>query len=160
MEDIRTYLLSITAAAIVCGLLTRFLGNKGLLGSTVKLLAGIFMALTVIGPWVNIRIDALGDLRFGIAESAEDAAAAGENSAREAMSEIIIAQTQAYILDKADALGAQLAVTVELSGDMPPVPCGVRLEGRVSPYAKKVISDMIEQELGIGMEEQIWTGQA
>lgn len=158
MESIRDYLLGITAAALLCSILTRLLGSKGTLGTAVKLLSGVFMALTVVGPLVNIRIDALGDLTQGISYDASAAAADGENSAMEAMGEIIKEQTRAYILDKAESLGAELAVEITLNSDDPPVPCAVRLAGQVSPYAKSVLSACIAEDLGIGVEDQIWTG--
>lgn len=159
MESIRNYLLGITAAALVCSILTRLLGSKGLLGTAVKLLAGIFMALTVVSPWVNIRLTSLGDFTQGISYDASAAAADGENSAMEAMAEIIKQQTQAYILDKAESLGAQLSVEVTVSGDDLPVPCAVRLEGQISPYAKSALSTCIAEDLGISVEEQIWIGR-
>ena len=81
----------------------------------------------------------------------------GENAAREAMAERISQQTKAYILDKAQALEASLTVEVILDDAGIPTPCGVRISGKVSPYAKGVLSDYMEKELGIPREEQRWT---
>lgn len=158
MDEIRAYLLRITAAALLCGILTKILGKKGMLTTTVKLITGVFMALTVVGPLVSIRLDTLDEFTEGISYDASAAVAEGEISAMETMSEIIKQQTQAYILDKAETLGAQLSVEVILSEDTPPVPCAVRITGKISPYGKSVLSAYINDDLGIGVEDQIWTG--
>ena len=60
-------------------------------------------------------------------------------------------------MDKAESLGAELTVEVTLSDDELMVPCAVKLSGAISPYAKKVLSDTIAKDLGIQVEEQIWT---
>lgn len=158
MDEIRAYLLRITAAALLCGILTKILGKKGMLTTTVKLITGVFMALTVVGPLVSIRLDTLDEFTEGISYDASAAVAEGEISAMETMSEIIKQQIQAYILDKAETLGAQLSVEVILSEDTPPVPCVVRITGKISPYGKNVLSAYINDDLGIGVEDQIWTG--
>lgn len=158
MEGIREYLLQVTAAALLCGVAVGFLGKKDTLGAVIKMLAGIFMALAVVGPWVDIRLDSLLDITENFSLSASAAAASGENSAREAMAEIIIEETRSYILDKAEELGATLTVEVTLNGEDFPAPCGVKLSGNISPYGKQVLSEAIEKDLGISTEEQTWTG--
>ena len=76
--------------------------------------------------------------------------------AKDAAGEIIKARTQAYILDKARSLDVALTVEVFLDDATIPAPCGVRIEGAISPYAKKVLSQMMKDDLGIPPEEQIW----
>lgn len=159
MQAIREYLLSVTAAAILCGIATSLLGKKGMIGTTIQLLAGVFMILTVVGPFVNIRFERMLNFSDVLADEADMYVASGEKSARETMSEIIKAQAEAYILDKAETLGVQLSVEVTLSQEQIPVPVSVNLSGNVSPYARQVISEMIEENLGIGTEDQIWTSQ-
>lgn len=155
MESIRDYLLGITAAALICGIAVKLL-HKGLLGSSVKLIAGIFLTLAIVSPLVEIRLDSLDELRLEIQSEAADAAAEGENSAREAMAQIISEQTAAYILDKAESLEVELTVEVTVSQEGYPVPEWVRLEGNIGPYAKSVLSEYIANDLGIGTEGQKW----
>ncbi len=156
MDFIRTYMLQITAAAIICGILTGILGKKGLLGTTVKLLAGIFMVLAVLAPWVNFHFDSLESFMDGISFDASSAVADGEYSAMNAMKTIIKDRTEAYILDKASTLGAQLKADVSLSSDEMPAPIGVTISGQISPYAKSVLSAYIVDDLGIKLEDQKW----
>ena len=158
MDAIRQYLLTVLTAALICSITVTLLGKKGALAGTVKLLSGVFMAVTVMAPLGNIHFDNLTDFTTGFDIQASEAALEGENSAREAVSQIITQRTRAYILDKAKAMGASLTVEVVLDDRMPPVPCGVVLSGSISPYSRKLLSELIETELGIGTEAQTWTG--
>lgn len=155
MESIREYLIGVTAAALICAVMTKLLG-KGTLGAVVKLIAGIFMALAIISPMVDIRIEELTDFVSDIKLSADDAAVEGENSARAAVESIITERTREYILDKAEALGLEMTVEVELDTGEIPVPRAVTLSGDISPYAKAVLSEYIAANLGIEAEEQTW----
>lgn len=155
MEAIREYLIGITAAAVICGIAVKLTG-KGLPGSAVRLMAGVFMALTVVSPLVSIKLEGLTDFALDIQSDADAIVSQGESFSKEAVREIISEQAGAYILDKAESLGLHLTVEVAVSEDEYPVPCGVTLRGDISPYAKSVLSDYIEGNLGIPAEEQQW----
>lgn len=154
MEALREYLLSVTTAAIVCALLRRLLAGKGSAETMGKILAGIFMALTVLSPLTQLRLPPLSELPFSA--DAQQAVQAGEESARKALAERISAGAEAYILEKAAAMQATLTVRVELSGDPIPVPQRVYLQGNIAPYAKQKLQSMILQDLGINKENQVW----
>ena len=156
MESVGGYLVSICACAIFCGILTRLLGSKGMLGTTMKVLCGIFMLLTVISPLVHIRLNKLSDISLEFKDDANRVVEQGSQSAKEMMSAIITEQTTAYILDKAQSLNAQLQVDLLLTQEDFPVPCSVKLSGNISPYAKSVLSNWIASNLGIPLEEQTW----
>ena len=158
MEGIRGYLLQILASALVCGILTRLMCNKGLLMETVKLLAGVYMTISVLSPWVDISFLDLGDLTGNISVNADALTEDGKISAYQAMADIIKSQTEAYILDKANALGAEITVEVGLEGEDIPLPAKVTLYGAISPYGKSVLSNDISENLGISMEDQTWIG--
>lgn len=154
--DISKYLLSVIAAAILCGIATSLLGQKGALGTAVKFLAGIYMTLTVIAPWGQLRMEELNQWKEQITVDAEQITLSGQNAARDAMAESIIANTQAYILEKAETLGADLTVEVMLDDSPIPVPDGVRIRGNISPYNREKLGSIIERDLGIPTEAQTW----
>lgn len=156
MQDVGNYVLHIITAAIISALATRFLGDSGVFGSAIKLLSGMFMILAVVAPWTDLRLDILSQMAGDIDLEAAYVTAEGENSAQEAMSQIISTRTQAYILDKANELGAELTVAVFLTDEAPPVPFGVQLTGKISPYNKTILSNWLDKNLGITPEEQIW----
>ena len=158
MDGVREYLLRLICAALVCGLLTRLMGNKGLLSELVKLLAGVCMAITVLSPWVDIPKLRLEEITRDFTFNAEAFTESGKNSAYRAMADIIKERTEAYILDKAKALGAEITVEVDLSVDEIPYPTGATLEGAISPYGKSLLSSYISENLGISMEDQTWIG--
>jgi len=158
MQAVREYLLQVTAAAVVCGIVTSLIGKNNTLGKVIQMLAGFFMALAVVGPWVNLRLDNIKDITSGFSDSADAFAEAGEASAKEAMAKIIKEKTEAYILDKAKKLGAELTVAVTLDEQDHCAPCAVTISGSVSPYARQVLSDLLEEDLGISTEDQKWTG--
>lgn len=158
MESVRVYLLRITIASLSCGILASILGKKGLCGRTVKFLCGIVVILTVIGPLVNIQTEDFKRFFRDLTLNADAVTSSGQEIAINEYADIINDRVEAYILDKAESLGAKLTVEVTLSEDMPLVPCSVKLSGTISPYARKVLSDFIAKDLGINAEEQQWTG--
>lgn len=158
MDGVRGYLIRLTAAAIVCGIVTGVLGKKGTLGAVIQLLAGVFMVITIVSPWTKIRLNGFGEYFDSLSLEAASAAADGENTARETLADIIKSETEAYILDKADSFGATLTVEVILDDAAVPAPCGVRISGSISPYGKSELSRIIEEDLAIALEDQIWTG--
>ena len=157
MENIRSYLLGVVAAAILCGIVTRLLGQKGTQGTMAKLMAGLFLAFTVIRPMANISLDDLTDFADRYADAGQQAALEGELLTKEALASSIKTQTEAYILDKAAALSLDLKVEVTVSGEGIPTPTAVRVSGKASPYAKRRLQSIITEDLGIDKECQTWT---
>lgn len=154
MTAIREYLLSITAAAVLCSIVNSLAARAGTAAAAVKMLTGIVLALAVISPLLSISLDHVYAFADGVESEAGEVVASGENYAREAMADIITTRVRAYILDKAEALGAQIEVTVRLDGSN--MPAGATISGSVSPYARQVLSETIAQDLGIPTEAQIW----
>lgn len=158
MEGLKAYLVSVTAASIICGIVNSLAGKKGTVSSVLKLLTGLFLALTVIRPVIRLSISEFDLYLDSITAKADAAVADGEIIAFQELAAIIKTETEAYILDKAASLGVDLEVEVILSDTAPPLPTEVLLTGAVSPYAKVQLSEMIAAELGIPREAQRWSG--
>ena len=152
MEAIKSYLLAVTAAALICGIVGNLAG-KGNISKIVKLLCGIFMAATVIKPLVDIRLDNIYIFTHSLTVSSDFAVSQGEKFAAEEMARIIKQKTEAYILDKAKSHGAEISVEIALNNC---VPISVTIVGEVSPFVRSSLSTSIAQELNIPPEEQIW----
>ena len=159
MDFLREYLLSLTASALFCAVVVGFVGEKGSLGKIVKLIAGIFMMLTIASPFARLDISGWTDYFDGLTAQTGAAVARGENFAKESLEEIIKEKTQTYILDKAKAYGAHITAEVTVDGSDLPVPCGVRIRGSISPYGRKQMEAYIRDELGIELEAQQWIPQ-
>lgn len=153
MDAIKEYLLSVTAAALICGILNGLTNNKGSIHKIIKLLCGFFLAASVIKPVVDVRIDDFYRFTQDLTVSSELAVTHGEEMAADEMKRIIKEKTEAYILDKAKALGAEIAVDVTLQDYIPE---RVTIVGDVSPFVKSSLSESITEELNIPSEEQIW----
>lgn len=158
MDEIKNYLIRLTAAALICGIAMCLVQKKKMSGSLIKLLCGVFMALTVLGPIINIQLDGIGSFSPQIGQSAQNAVADGKNTALDAWVEGIKQSTRSYILDKAESYGAQLEVEVTVARSNPPKLTGVRLKGDISPYGKKMLQEVISQQLGVAEEDQLWVG--
>lgn len=157
MESLRTYLIGLVAAAILTGIVTQLMGDKGTQGAMIKLISGLFLVFTVIAPISNIDLSGLRDFSADFSEAGEEAALIGEDITRESLAAVIKQRSEAYILDKAAGLDVELEVDVTVSDDKMPVPSAVLIRGKVSPYAKARLQSIIVQNLGIDKEKQIWT---
>ena len=156
MDGIRKYLLGVICAAVICSVVNTLAGKKTAHGAIIRLISGLFMAITLISPLVNIKLTDYADYFNNFSIDADAAVASGAASATEELRSIIKSQTEAYILDKADSMDAVLDVEVTLNDDDPPVPCGVRITGSISPYSKEILSSFIANDLSIAKEDQIW----
>lgn len=155
MDAIKDYLISITAAAIITGIVTGITKKSGSISAMIRLLSGLFMAVTILYPVVDIQFSSLRPYLDQMSIDGDYAADLGKKAAEEEMKQFITERSCAYILDKAAAFGADLEVEVYLQDF---VPCGVQISGAVSPYAKQQISQYISSNLGISLEEQRWIG--
>ena len=157
MDGLKTYLLRLTAAALICGIAAAMAKDKKLSGSLVKLVCGAVMVLSLLAPLMGLRGVDIPVIPDSFASSAEAAAQTGKIAAAAAWAEGIKTAAESYILDKAELYDAALNVEVTVSGDEMPAPIGVRISGRISPYGKKMLKEEIVQKLGIAEEDQIWT---
>ena len=155
MEALRQYVISVVAAAMLCGIVVRLFPSGS--GKQVgKLICGLFLAYTVLSPISRVDFSNLPDFSLRCMDDAEDAAAMGENLARDSMADIIKEETEAYILDKAADFHANLHVEVTVGEDN--LPAAVTVSGEASPYARRQIQAIIANDLGIAKENQKWIG--
>ncbi len=156
MEFLSKYILSVIAAALVVSLVSALADTKSTTGKLIKLVGGVFLALTLMQGIRYLDVDRLFyRLEFYEVES-ESAAAFGENLSADSLRSIIKSKTESYILDKARLYRANLTVEVTLSNDRIPIPVSVRLQGNVSPFAKYQLQQLIENDLAISKEDQLW----
>lgn len=156
MAWLKQYLLSVTAAAIVCAIVKSIIDKKSPQSQIIQLLAGIFLTIAVVAPWLKLDLSAMTGYVTQFTAESDAAVATGTAYARNETAAIIKSQTEAYILDKAQTLGLEIQVNVSLSEDPLPVPTAVVLTGTASPYAKQRLTQYISENLGIGEEHQQW----
>lgn len=158
MAVVSKYLLQILSAAVIVGILSGMAGAMGGTGKLIRMMGGIFLALTVARPLVNLDWNELQGYVRQNELAAEAFVQQGRSYAQQEYRTIIKAETEAYILDKAKAYGAQLEVEVMLRDTDPPVPESVVLQGNISPFGKAALQRFIQEDLNIGEEAQVWIG--
>ena len=156
MGSIREYLLGVIAAAILCAIVSQLAGKDHFLGSVIKLIAGVFMLIAVVSPVMKLNIRMPRDIFSELSTQADQITTSASVTTQESISGIIKERTQAYILDKANRYGLELTVDITLSDAQIPQPVAVTIQGKISPYNKKLLSETIEKDLGIPTEAQIW----
>lgn len=157
MDSLREYLLSVLGAAVVCSVLRQFMAGKGPGYNLGKMLCGLFLLFTFLSPLSRLQwqmpFDSLEDIRL----EGQQIAFSGAEKTKAELRNGITQRINAYILDKAASFDADLTVSVILSDAQIPVPVKVTISGAVSPYGKAQLQAVIERDLGIAKEDQIWT---
>jgi hypothetical protein len=156
MENMKEYLFGVICAAMISAVITRLLRGNHTASVITKLLCGLFIVYTAIKPLPMLDFPDLAAITSQYTKQARQAVQQGIDQGETQLKESIKERTRAYILAKAQTLDADLQVEVEVSDEEIPVPKTVALAGKISPYAKQQLSEMIRQDLGIGMEYQQW----
>lgn len=155
MEGLRQHALSVVTGAVICAVVLSVVGDSSH-SKRIRMLCSIYLGILVLKPlagqnWDFDRI--LPEISFA---EAEIQSACGEEMARKAAAEIISERVQAYILDKAALSDTDLTVFVSVGEDLLPV--AVQLYGSVTDREKALLSQILEEDLGISKENQQWTG--
>lgn len=153
MTDFREYVLSLTAAALLGGILLSCV-PEGSGRKILRLVCGILLTVTALKPLGQLRLPNLDAMSGEYRQQAEAAVAVGQEMARLEAREGIHKALEAYILDKAAELGVD--VTPEVFTDESGIPVSVRLEGDVSSGMRQKIQTIITNDLGIPGEAQKW----
>lgn len=152
----RDYILGIVAAGVISAIVCCLVNGKTTSGKLIRMLSGILMAVTIITPITHISFRNIKNYWNDITLEADHFVKDGQQEAQTERNAIIKAQSEAYILDKATRMGLEIAVEVELDVNNDSVPSQITVTGRLSPYAKGVLSEYITDYLGIPKECQKW----
>lgn len=150
------YLLSLTAAAILSALISQ-LAPKGASGRGARIAAGLLILVAAFAPIGKMdTLSAAQDLMKGMTGDPLQTDFLSKSN-RELMSSLISGEAEAYILDKALALGFAPEVTVTVSvRENYPVPWTVTLEGEMTDVQRSALSKIIFKDLDIPEERQEW----
>lgn len=157
MDEIRQYLMSLIAVAIICSIIHGMFHDKSTYGQLIGLLTGIVMLVVLLSPLKKITIPDWAPFQENYKLLALEYTEEGVAAANSAKADIIKAKSEAYILDKAASLDAHIYVDVTVSQEPDSIPVAVTLRGAISPYGKQVLEREIETQLGILKENQQWS---
>lgn len=149
------YVLSIVIAAIISSISGSLLDGNKSAGRIINILSGILMTVVLLTPFKNISLISVPKHLEDITQDAKSYVEDGKSSAQYDIETIIKKRTEAYIVDKAKAMGLDISVEVHLD-DNNSIPCEVTLSGNLAPFEKGIICDFIEDKLSITKEHQQW----
>lgn len=158
MQALRSFILSMVCAALICGILAD-LSEKTGFAKLIRLSCSIFLAFTMIAPILRLRFPEWEAQKNRYLSEARNAAAVGENIRLRSVAGIIRQEAEAYILKEAKSIGANLEVEVELDSGDPPAPAAVTVRGDFDEATETQLSRLLEDELGIPKERQTWIRQ-
>lgn len=156
MSSIREYLLSISAAALMTGFAAA-LGFKGNTGKIINFVVTLLLVLVVVAPAAKVSVSDLAQAITSFRMNVEQMETGVEIKNREILGELIKEQCETYISDKADDLGITLQAEIILSKEGEyPYPVHVRLVGKLSDEDRAYLQRIIEENMGIPIQEQEW----
>ena len=153
---LREWLLAVVTVTLLLSV-AQTLIPEGSIRKIASFTGGLILLATLLQPVLRTDIGRLR-LDFGsYASAVEERQTELESVQKEELSAIIAERTEAYISDKAGALGLSVTarVQVEIGEDGVPYPAAVEVDG---PRSEE-LADYMEQELGIQTERQVWNGQ-
>ena len=153
---IDNYILRLVFAGIICGIITSIVAGKSGGSTVIRVICGFFLTVTAVSSLLNLKVTDIEDYFENIHLDAQTYVEAGTALADSETALFIKDQMETYILDKASAMGVQIQVEIEMSEDPKNLPDSVAITGSVSPYNRKLLKNMINGDLGIPEEKQIW----
>lgn len=156
MIFVQRYMIRVICGCLICSILIT-LSCADWVKKVMRMLCGIFLSFTILQPILRLQLPQELPLYANWLEEGSRAAAQGEQASKDALQVIIKEQTEAYILSKAQAAGAQLLPEVQLSDAEIPIPISVHLTGAASRSEKAELETILEKEFGIPKECQFWT---
>ena len=150
------YLKSLICATIISAIVVNIFKKKTPIGHHIRLLVGIFLSITIISPLYKLEIPDLDIYKSSLDIEAQKIVGEGESLYEAQRRSIISQQLEAYILNKATAMGLRLEIEVMLTEDDIPLPEEVHIKGDASPYLKSQLTNTISNDLNIAEDKIQW----
>lgn len=153
IEAIRGWIISVAAAAFLVSL-SQSLIPEGTVRKIAGFAGGLVLLLVMLKPFPGVDVSGLELGYEDYAMEIQQRQTELKEQSNQTMGELIAEKTEAYILDKAAALGISCTVRVlmEPGKDGTPIPTGAELTGEKSD----ALADYMERELGIPKERQVY----
>lgn len=149
------YTISIIVGALFCGIISDLVSDSRR-KKLIHLISGTVLTVTVLGPVSRIEIQEFGfdDFMGGHKKIAQDYVAIGEGVAQMEKERYIKEAFAAYICNKASALGADVTAEIYLDEELRPI--RAEIIGHSAPELETELAHMLELNLGITKENQVW----
>lgn len=151
------YLISVTGAAIVCSGVCCLVDKNTAVCKVLRLICGVFMAVVIIQPITKLELRIPKTFQSLTADASDISGRAAAEACLE-KKRIILEQTEAYIQSKLDAMDCDAELELFLQEEYPYAPARIELRGSCSPFVRSYLSAWLEDNIGIGVKEQLWIG--
>lgn len=156
INKLGTYLLSVVAISLFRSLILTII-PKGNINRIVSFLLMLLFVTVVVSPGLRIQTDTLAKSIAELRIESEQEGSGIEIKNREIIAKLIKDECEAYILDRARALGLDITAEIEMNNNEDyPFPEMVIITGSISERDQNYISQIIENDLGIPIEKQEW----
>ena len=156
MSSVSQYILKVTSTALLISIVTCIIDNKSPIMPYIKLVSGLFLTVTVFSPILGATVGSISEYITMINTDADSIIVQSQQDQHLQKVELIKERTEAYILEKAETLGLEVSVEIDFANADSIIPSEAHIFGAVSPYAKKQLTAVIANDLGIPEEHQIW----
>lgn len=153
MDGWKQYLFSLIVCAFSCAVASQMISDPKR-KALIRLISGTILTIAILRPLSQVSLEGLLLAPLLDQYAADLCIAAGEETAAEARAEYIKGSCEAYILDKAKALGAEITVQFLLEGNQ--VPVFAEIEGEFTPNVQMQLQNILTEDLGIPKENQKW----
>lgn len=157
MDGVRNWLLSVIAACLLCAL-AEALMPQGPVKKAGRLVCGLVLLCVMLSPLPGLRLETgqawLEEYFAGLEQQKQEWKEAADVGTKG----IIEEQYGAYIVDKAKGLGivCRARVTCRTGEDGLPVPDVVEVTGQFSDEEQSRLTQIIEEELLVPPERQVY----
>ena len=156
MKGIQTYLLTVSATAILVSLFSGLVSDEKIKNTAVYA-GGLVLILTMLAPVMKIDGKMLEQALNKLEQSLETFQTDSAKQSGILYASRIKQQAEEYILDKTADMGIAVTVDVTVCNDGNfPVPVAASVKGSLTELQKDQIADLLEHDLGIKREAQSW----
>lgn len=153
MNSWKQYILSIIVCLITCGIVSQIISDTKR-KELVNLICGLILSISLLTPLTRLDLEDLWNIPAENWNGAEFYVSEGKKTASAEQAQYIKASCEAYILNKAKLLGAD--VTVQISLDEKLVPVFAEINGGADPGVQWELQNILMTDLGIPKENQKW----
>ncbi len=161
-ELLSQWLHAVIYTGIICSIAI-LLTPEGRVKKSLAIICAVAMCAAIASPLAELDFDAYSKAMARYERDAERYISKGEDYSKNLNRTIIEDECRAYILDKADEIGAELSdvtVTAMWSSDGYWYPHEVRIVSSAADEQKSRLSDYIQTQLGISISDQNWSDEA
>ena len=148
----KEYILSIIGCVLFCGILSNLISDLRS-QKLIRLISGTLLSIVILGQLPSI--DITDSFRFEMEQfSPEEYIDLGKQAAQKEQERCIKEACKSYISNKANEQGRMITTEVYLDDQMRPF--RAEMYGRVDPELQSELEAVLENDLGITKENQLW----